>query len=175
MSESHDPTGRPAIHRYLVAAVAAGGLTLGLASGASTARADGAASTRNIILGAAAAVAADIIYNNIHHKNVQHNTIVGRTRDGGTVYADGRVVYPNGETLYSGNGGSRCSFDGSYAPCGGRPVVYYPRGYSGSPHGNDYDGARGGGHAYGRRDRDDRGHHDDRGDGGDDRGGHGDH
>lgn len=64
--------------------------------------ADGAASTRNIMLGAAAAIAGIIIYNNIHHKQVAHKRIVGYTRDGGTVYADGRIVYPNGDVLYTG-------------------------------------------------------------------------
>ncbi|MDQ2908144.1 MAG: hypothetical protein M3R44_02205 [Candidatus Eremiobacteraeota bacterium] len=92
------------------------------------AAADGAASTRNIILGAAAIAAGIIIYNNVHHKNVQHNTVVGYTRDGGTVYADGRIVYPNGNVLYTGNrNGQPCGYAAGYASCGGTPVAYYPR------------------------------------------------
>lgn len=101
--------------------------------------ADGAASTRNIILGAAAAIAGIIIYNNIHHKQVAHNTIVGYTRDGGTVYADGRIVYPNGDVLYTGNGnGAPCSWDGSNQYCGDNPAAYYPNGngYQNYPYGN---------------------------------------
>jgi len=95
---------------------------------ASPARADGAASTRNIILGAAAATAAVILYNNYHHKQVAHDTVVGYTRDGGIVYADGRIVYPNGTVVYANNqNGTPCSWDGSRAYCG-QYATYTPRG-----------------------------------------------
>jgi hypothetical protein len=81
-------------------------------------------------LGAAAVAAGIIIYNNVHHKAVAHDTVVGRTRDGGTVYADGRVVYPSGDVLYTSNGNGRpCSYAGNYEPCGNSPVAYYPQGY----------------------------------------------
>lgn len=79
----------------------------------------GQRSTRNIILGAAAATAAIILYNNYHHKQVAHDTVVGYTRNGGTVYGDGRVVYPNGQTYYlSNNGQSPCDYDGDGEACG---------------------------------------------------------
>ncbi len=90
--------------------------------------ADGAASTRNIILGAAAVAAGIIIYNNVQHKHLQHNTVVGYTRDGGTVYADGHVAYPNGNVLYVGNrNGQRCGYVGGYQRCDAQPIAYYPR------------------------------------------------
>jgi hypothetical protein len=134
------------------------------------ARADGAASTRNIILGTAAAIAGVVIYNNIHHKQLAHDTVVGHTANGGTIYADGRVVYPNGDVLYTGRNGRPCSYDGYGPYCGDDPVVYYPRGYAGEHHdngrhrgwykhhGRDYDdenddGDRGHGHGHGDHDR----------------------
>jgi hypothetical protein len=102
------------------------------------ARADGAASTRNIILAAAAVAAGIIIANNVHHKQVAHDTVVGRTADGGVVYADGRVVYPNGDVLYSSNGNGRpCGWGyGGEERCGSRATAYYPRDYNGHDHGN---------------------------------------
>lgn len=79
----------------------------------------GQRSTRNIIIGALALTAGIILYNNYHHKQVAANTIVGRTPDGGIVYADGRIVYPDGTVVYtSNNGRNRCSYDGYYQPCG---------------------------------------------------------
>lgn len=137
------------------------------------AAADGAASTRNIILGAAAVVAGVIIYNNVRHKHMQHDTVVGYTRDGGTVYADGRIVYPNGNVLYTGNrSGQRCGYAAGYASCGGTPVAYYPRndGYGGRDGDDAYRNPgrqRGWGkHGHHHGDRDDRGRQD-RDDGGD--------
>ncbi len=79
----------------------------------------GQRSTRNILLGAAALAVGIILYNNYHHKQVAHNTVVGYTRDGGTVYADGRVVYPDGRVYYtSNNGRSLCNYDGDEESCG---------------------------------------------------------
>lgn len=79
----------------------------------------GQRSTRNIILGAFALTAGIILYNNYHHKQVAHNTVVGRTADGGIVYADGRIVYPDGTVVYtSNNGRARCDFDGNGEQCG---------------------------------------------------------
>ena len=103
------------------------------------ARADSAAVTRNIILGVAAAAAADIIYNNVRHKRqAANNTVIGQTRNGGTVYSDGRVVYPNGDVLYTSNGnGQPCAYNGTYNPCT-TPGVYYPQNYAGQNHGNHY-------------------------------------
>lgn len=85
--------------------------------------ADGAASTRNIILGAAAVAAGIIISDNVHHKQAQANTIVGYTADGGTVYADGHIVWPDGSVTYANSS-----------------TYYYPAGsnvqYTGNPNGN---------------------------------------
>ena len=89
----------------------------------------GQTSTRNLILAGLAATAAVILYNNYHHKYVAAHTVVGYTRDGGTVYADGRVVYPDGTTLYTGNqNGQRCSYMGYYSQCAGRVYAYGPPG-----------------------------------------------
>ena len=91
----------------------------------------GQASTRNIAIGAAVAAAGIILYNNVQHKNAaaaQENTIVGRTRDGGTVYGDGRIVYPNGSVLYASNGNGRvCSWRGDGERCGRNVNAYHPR------------------------------------------------
>jgi hypothetical protein len=58
------------------------------------------ADTTSTILTAAAAIGAVVIYNNIQRKNAAANTVVGYTRNGGTVYADGRVVMADGQTYY---------------------------------------------------------------------------
>jgi hypothetical protein len=39
------------------------------------------------------------------HKRQAANTVVGYTRNGGTVYGDGRIVMPNGATIYPGPNG----------------------------------------------------------------------
>ena len=91
------------------------------------ASAEGAASTRNIILGAAAAVAGIVIYDNVRHKRAAANQVVGYTRDGGTVHADGRVTYPNGRTYYTSNGDGRVCGYGYGNACNGTPVVYRSR------------------------------------------------
>lgn len=127
--------------------------------------ADQAAVNRNIILGAAAVAAGIIINNNIQHKRAQANRVVGYTRDGGTVYADGRVVYPNGDTLYTGNrNGQACSYTGYGTQCGADPVAYYPRGYNGHDHGHHYGDDK---HGRFRGDHRHHGEHGDHGDGDD--------
>ncbi len=106
------------------------------------ARAD-SASTTATALGAAAAIGAILISNNIRRKQAQANTPVGRTQDGGTILGDGRVVYPNGDVLYTGNGnGQQCTFNGYGVPCTSNPQVYYPQSYNGGRHDN--------GHHYGQ-------------------------
>lgn len=78
----------------------------------------GQRSTRNIILGAVAVAAGIVIYNNIHHKQVAHDTVVGRTADGGIVHADGRITYPDGSVVYtSNNGRNPCAYDGEGEQC----------------------------------------------------------
>ena len=124
-------------------------------------------STTAVLLGAAAAAAAIIISNNVRHKQAQANTPVGRTQDGGTILGDGRVIYPSGDVLYTGNGGRRCTYDGYGTPCSNQPNVYYPRDYSGGNHGHHYG-------EYKHRDHRGRGEHHDDDDQGN-RGDHGDH
>jgi hypothetical protein len=88
------------IHRPSTLAVAAVlAVAIGLGN-VQPARADGAASTRNIILGAAALAAGIIISRNVAHKRELANTVAGYTSDGATVYADGRVAYPDGRSFY---------------------------------------------------------------------------
>jgi len=62
-------------------------------------------STVNTILGAAALVGGIVLYNNYEHKEQAANSVVGYTRNGGTVYGDGRIVMPNRQTFRpNGNG-----------------------------------------------------------------------
>ena len=123
----------------LVAALTLFAMLVGIAP--RPAKAD-SASTTAVLLGGAAAVAAILISNNIRHKQQQANTPVGRTQDGGTILGDGRIVYPNGDVLRTGNNGQACTFDGYGVPCTNNPTVYYPRGYDGGRHDN--------GHHYGQ-------------------------
>ena len=91
----------------------------------------GQTSTRNIALGALALAVGIILYNNYQHKVVQANTVVGYTRDGGVVYGDGRIVYPNNITVYASNDGARaCTFDRFGVPCRSTHLSgYFERGY----------------------------------------------
>lgn len=57
-------------------------------------------STLTTIAGALALIGGLILYNNYEHKRQAANTIVGYTRNGGTVFGDGRIVMPNGQTVY---------------------------------------------------------------------------
>jgi hypothetical protein len=74
--------------------------------------------TSTIILGAAALIGGIILYNNYEHKKQAANAIVGYTSNGGTVYGDGRVVMPNGQTIYPNS-------NGQYQ--GGGYAYYHPR------------------------------------------------
>lgn len=86
----------------------------------------GQRSTRTLILSGLAAAALIVLYNNYHHKQVAANTVVGYTRDGGTIHADGRITYPDGTVLYAGNANrQRCSYDGYGTPCGQRTYAYH--------------------------------------------------
>lgn len=121
-------------------------------------------STYTIIESALALIGGIILYNNYQHKRQAATTVVGYTRNGGTVYGDGRIVMPDGSTIYPGRNG-RYSW-GQYA-------YYSP--YAG---GYQYDYDRTGeydrtgrhrGHHYGwRNGRGHHGHH--HGDGDGDRG-----
>lgn len=93
----------------------------------------GQRSTRNILLGAAAATVGIILYNNYQHKRYAANQVVGYTRDGGVIYADGRIVYPNGGVMYpSNNGRNICDWDddNDAQRCGPNVTAYAPRGHA---------------------------------------------
>jgi hypothetical protein len=103
--------------------------------------------TVNTLLGVAAAVGAIVLYNNYVHKRQAANSVVGYTANGGTVYGDGRIVMPNGQTVYPGPNG--------YYPWG--QPAYYTTAATPSTYQYDYDrsgrydstGRHGRGHAYG--------------------------
>lgn len=76
------------------------------------AKADGAASTRNIIIGAAALAAGVAIESNVARKNRQSGTVQGYLPNGGTVYQDGHVVLPSGQSYYPGNNGQQVACNG---------------------------------------------------------------
>ena len=57
-------------------------------------------STYTIVEGALALIGGIILYNNYQHKRQAASSVVGYTRNGGTVYGDGRIVMPNGATIY---------------------------------------------------------------------------
>ncbi|MDB5041832.1 MAG: hypothetical protein JWN27_2558 [Candidatus Eremiobacteraeota bacterium] len=63
-------------------------------------------STLTTLAGAAALVGGLILYNNYQHKRQAANAIVGYTRNGGTVYGDGRIVMPSGQTIYPNSNGT---------------------------------------------------------------------
>jgi hypothetical protein len=107
------------LHRFRAVDVAA--LALAILIGSFSAKpalsaTAGQISTRNIIIGAVAVTAAVILYNEYHHTA---GTIVGRTSDGGRVYIDGRVIFPDGAVVYLSNDGRRpCSYWGDEDRCG---------------------------------------------------------
>jgi len=75
------------------------------------------------------------LYNNYEHKVIQANTVVGHTEDGGIIYGDGRIVYPNTgyRVIYvSNNGKVPCTFIRGYgALCQpARLYGYFPHGYA---------------------------------------------
>lgn len=116
----------------LAALAAAGTLSLSTMAPAS---ADQAASTRNIILGAAA-IAGIAIEANVAHKKADANTISGYLPDGSAVYADGHVVARNGYSYYPGNNGQSVTCSNgqcSIAYISGNPNLY--NGYNGAPYG----------------------------------------
>lgn len=62
-------------------------------------------STYTLIESGLALIGGIILYNNYQHKKQAANQIVGYTRNGGTVYGDGRIVMPNGATIYPNSRG----------------------------------------------------------------------
>jgi hypothetical protein len=88
-------------------AITAAGMAAALAVGAvpKPAAAD-TQSTLTTLAGAAALIGGLILYNNYQHKRQAANSVVGYTRNGGTVYGDGRIVMPNGQTIYPNSNGT---------------------------------------------------------------------
>jgi hypothetical protein len=108
------------------------------------AKADSAATTRAIILGAAALVAGVAVSANVAHKRQVANTVVGYLQDGSTVYQDGHVVSPNGQSYYPSQYGQTvaCSNQTCYLSGGNGSGPYY--GYNGNnPYGNNQYGNNG--------------------------------
>ncbi len=62
-------------------------------------------STYTIIESALGLIGGILLYNNYQHKRQAANRVVGYTRNGGTVYGDGRIVMPDGSTIYPGRNG----------------------------------------------------------------------
>jgi hypothetical protein len=91
------------IMRSAVTALALGA-TLATTMVAPAMAADGQTSTRNILLGAAAA-AGIFTAINVEHKHQLATTIQGYLPNGDAVYQDGHVVSRNGQTWYPGNNG----------------------------------------------------------------------
>ena len=82
--------------KFVVAAGAAATISGGALAMPRPASAD---QTSTALLTAAAIVGA-IVYENVQRKHAQANQVVGYTRNGGTVYGDGRIVMQNGQTYY---------------------------------------------------------------------------
>jgi len=107
--------------------------TIAFGSTIRPAAADQAAVTRNTILGAAAAIAIGLTVSNVAHKDAVANTVEGYTPDGATVYEDGHVVLPNGQSYYPGNNGQSISCNGGscgiYSSYGYAPYAGYQYSY----------------------------------------------
>ena len=136
------------IQALVATAAIAGTLGLGMTA---PAKADGAASTRNLILGAAAIVAGVAIESNVNHKQQLANTVRGYTQNGSTVYRDGRVIGPNGQSWYPANQGQQISCDGQNCTIYANGTAYnggYNNGYN-NGYGQSYNnGWNGYGNAY---------------------------
>jgi hypothetical protein len=133
--------------RTIGAAVMA--LTLGFGSTVKPAAADQAAATRNEILGVAAAIAIGLTAANVAHKNAVANTVQGYLPDGSTVYGNGEVVAPNGQSYYPGTYGQQVSCNGGY--CGVSGNGAYNNGYNNSYNNGAYGYNPYGGYSYGQR------------------------
>lgn len=100
--------------------------------------------TINTILGAAALTAGVILYNNYQHKKQAANAVVGYTRNGGTVYGDGRIVMANGQTVYPNSngqypGGNYAYWNNRYNPnSNGNAIDYNRTGQYDSTHRHGY-------------------------------------
>jgi hypothetical protein len=71
------------------------------------------AQTLNTILSVLTSIGPQILFGNYQNARQPANTVVGYTQNGGTIYGDGRIVMPNGQTFWP-NASGRYSF-GQYA------------------------------------------------------------
>jgi hypothetical protein len=114
-------------------------------------------STRNIILGAAAAIGIATAVN-VEHKHQLATTVQGYLPDGSTVYQDGHVVSQNGQTWYPGNYGQNVACSNQYCTISGGNGYgrYGYNGYGSNGYGYNYNynGTRRGND----KDADDNGH-----------------
>jgi hypothetical protein len=90
------------LSKYITATGMAAALTVGALPKPAAADTQ---STINTALGAAAVIGGLVLYNNYQHKKQAANSVVGYTRNGGTVYGDGRIVMANGQTIYPNSNG----------------------------------------------------------------------
>ena len=109
------------ISKFMMAA----GAAATVATGAMIPR-PASADTTSTILTAAAAIGAIVLYSNYQHKQAQANQVVGYTRNGGTVYGDGRVVMPDGQTYYPNSNGQYTYNNGRQQRLQQRPVQQRP-------------------------------------------------
>lgn len=98
-------------------------------------------STWTIIGAAAALIGGIVLYNNYEHKRQAANAIVGYTRNGGTVYGDGRIVMPNGSVVYPNSRGQYPWGQSAYymPAANGYAYDYNRTGRYDSTHRHDYD------------------------------------
>ena len=115
------------VYRAVGASVMAAAIALGTAPKPAAAN----EGTTNTILGVAAAIALGVTAANVSHKNAVANTVEGYTPNGETVYQDGHVVLPNGQSYYPGNNNQSIACDNGACDISGGGPQYGYNGYNG--------------------------------------------
>jgi len=112
---------------------------------AQPAKANGAQTTSTLLI-AGAAAALLFTAANVSNKNAVANRVEGYLPDGSTVYGDGHVVAPNGQSWYPGNQGQQvnCNNGSCYITENGNNTGYngnngYNNGYGYNDGYNGYD------------------------------------
>jgi hypothetical protein len=90
------------VSKLAVTALAASILATGTPPRQVAAQSQGTITT---LLAAAAIIGGIVLYDNYVHKKQAANAVVGYTRNGGTIYGDGRIVMPNGQSIYPNSNG----------------------------------------------------------------------
>jgi hypothetical protein len=124
------------MNKNLMRVLGAGLMATTIAFGSTIKPAAADEGTTNTIIAAAAALAIGLTAANVAHKDAVANTVEGYTPYGGTVYEDGHVVLPNGQSYYPGNNGQSISCNGGACAIGGgygygNGYAYGPGGYHG--------------------------------------------